>query len=311
MAECFVAGVGAANVDLHGRSLAPILLRDSNPGHLRTSAGGVTRNILENLARMGGACKLFSAVGGDIFGEYILAESARAGMDVSHVLRCPGQPSSGYLALIDASGDMFAAMSDMRVLENVTPEFLEQNRKYLEKAAAVVCDPCLTPAALEWLTAGRLGATPLFADPVSTAYARRLRPYAGRFFCLKPNALELAALTDEEIGSDADLERAAARLLEAGTNRVVVSLGRRGCYWADRAGNRFFSALRPVERMTDATGAGDAFMAGLLYGHLRNMLPREAARWALAAGIVAVTSDGTVSPGMDGALIQKILEENQ
>ena len=39
----YIVGVGAANADLNGASLAPIHLRDSNPGHISLSAGGVTR----------------------------------------------------------------------------------------------------------------------------------------------------------------------------------------------------------------------------------------------------------------------------
>ena len=41
----YIVGVGAANADLNGASLAPIHLRDSNPGHISLSAGGVTRNV--------------------------------------------------------------------------------------------------------------------------------------------------------------------------------------------------------------------------------------------------------------------------
>jgi pseudouridine kinase len=58
-----VVGVGAANVDVHGRSRRPIVMRDSNPGYMATSVGGVTRNILENLARQGMPVALLSAVG--------------------------------------------------------------------------------------------------------------------------------------------------------------------------------------------------------------------------------------------------------
>ena len=40
-----VFGAGGANVDVHGHSYAPIRLRDSNPGALHISLGGVCRNI--------------------------------------------------------------------------------------------------------------------------------------------------------------------------------------------------------------------------------------------------------------------------
>ena len=65
----YIVGVGAANADLNGASLAPIHLRDSNPGHISLSAGGVTRNVCENLARLGADVKLISAVGSDVYAE--------------------------------------------------------------------------------------------------------------------------------------------------------------------------------------------------------------------------------------------------
>ena len=43
--SAYVLGVGAANVDIHGRSKKSIVMHDSNPGHMNTSAGGVTRNV--------------------------------------------------------------------------------------------------------------------------------------------------------------------------------------------------------------------------------------------------------------------------
>lgn len=307
----FTAGIGAANMDLHGRSRAALILHDSNPGFLHTSPGGVTRNILENLSRMGERTALFSAIGNDLYGREILASGEAVGMDMSHMLRCPDCGSSSYMALIDPEGDMFIGMSDMRILEHITPDWLEGQKDVLRKADAIVCDPCLTPEALEWITSDALAGVPIFSDPVSTTYARRLAPFAGKLHCLKPNVLELAAMTGCEITGDADMERAADVLLERGTHYIVVSMGQRGCYWADRSGAKFHAALRPVSQMVDATGAGDAFMAGLLYAYLHRFPPERAARWALAAGIIAVTSAGTVSPGMSAELVNKILEENE
>ena len=307
----FTAGMGAANMDLHGRSRAALILHDSNPGFLHTSPGGVTRNILENLSRMGERTALFSAIGNDLYGREILASGEAVGMDMSHMLRCPDCGSSSYMALIDPEGDMFIGMSDMRILEHITPDWLEGQKDALRKADAIVCDPCLTPEALEWITSDALTGVPIFSDPVSTTYARRLAPFAGKLHCLKPNVLELAAMTGCEITGDADMEHAADVLLERGTHCIVVSMGQRGCYWADRSGAKFHAALRPVSQMVDATGAGDAFMAGLLYAYLHRFPPERAARWALAAGIIAVTSAGTVSPGMSAELVNKILEENE
>ena len=79
MDHIYAVGVGGANIDLCGRSYAPIEPRDSNPGEIEISAGGVTRNICDNLARLGADVKLVSAVGDDLFAQIICEQSAQAG----------------------------------------------------------------------------------------------------------------------------------------------------------------------------------------------------------------------------------------
>ena len=71
----YIVGAGGANFDIHIRTDKAPVLRDSNPGHLRTSAGGVCRNIIENLARQGDDCVLLSAVGADHFGDAVLVSA--------------------------------------------------------------------------------------------------------------------------------------------------------------------------------------------------------------------------------------------
>ena len=102
MDHIYAVGVGGANIDLCGRSYAPIEPRDSNPGEIEISAGGVTRNICDNLARLGADVKLVSAVGDDLFAQIICEQSAQAGNDVSHIYHTPGRSSSMYLAITAA-----------------------------------------------------------------------------------------------------------------------------------------------------------------------------------------------------------------
>ena len=135
----YVLGIGAANVDVHGMSRAAIVMRDSNPGHLRTSAGGVTRNIMENLARLGVDARMVSAQGDDLFGEYVRSESEKAGLDMSECLVLPGVNSSSYVSILDERADMLVAMSDMSVLEHITPDFVSTKRSLIRGAAAVIC----------------------------------------------------------------------------------------------------------------------------------------------------------------------------
>lgn len=304
----FVLGIGAANADVHGRSRAGVVMRDSNPGHLSTSVGGVTRNVLENLSRLGVRARMVSAVGDDLYGEFVRRESERAGLDMSGLITVPGAHSSCYISMLDAHGDMLVAMSDMGILEHITPAVVDGQEPLIRAAAAVVCDPCLPLETVERIlaVAERCGAD-VFLDPVSTAYARKVAPLVGGFSLIKPNRLELSVLSGIETDTDAGLAAACAELLGRGVQRVAVSLGERGCYYADRQGRSLFRALRPLTEMANANGAGDAFMAGLVYGHVRGLGAEETLDMALAAGALATQCERTISPDMSVEALERTI----
>ena len=138
MGQSYVAGIGGANVDIHGQSLAPLIMRDSNPGRLHVSVGGVTRNILDNLTRLGQRCELVSAVGGDVYGRMLLDSCAALGVGTRGLLVREDHPSSSYISIMDSEGDMLVAMSDMRVLSAIDADFVAQRMDLLNAAPVVV-----------------------------------------------------------------------------------------------------------------------------------------------------------------------------
>ena len=306
MPDGTVVGIGAANVDVHVHSRAPLVLRDSNPGTSVFSAGGVTRNILENLSRLGVSTELVSALGEDLFADYLLVQCGRLNIGTRFVRRFNGEKTSSYTAIMDSDGDMFAAVSDMSVLQKLLPDELSGCDVLLSSASLIVCDPCLPEETVSWLCDKYASLVPLACDPVSTAYAARLRPYRGSFSLLKPNRMELEILAGISADSRADIQRAADLLLTEGTERVMVSLGAEGCYYADREDNCFFAALSADNSMVDATGAGDAFLAGAIYAILKKEPPCSVAGYALAAGKIAVRSRGACSGELSESLLDSV-----
>ena len=308
----YVVGVGGANMDIHGRPKNAIVMHDSNPGHMNSSAGGVTRNVCENLARLGADVRLISAVGDDVYGEMIRRECAAAGIGLSELCIAPGCTSSTYISILDEHGDMLVALSDMTVLqEHLTPDYLSRRAALLQNAAIVTCDPCLPERTLVRLLDLCEGHTPVYVDPVSTAYARVLAPHIGRFHTAKPNVLELEILSGQRIESEASLRAAGERVLDMGLKRLLVSLGSEGCLYMDQSGAVLRRKLRPVEQMVNATGAGDAFMAATIYSTLCGFDAEKTLHYALCAGIAAISHEKTIHPGMSVSLIEKIWKEYQ
>ena len=143
MNKNYVIGIGAANFDISGRSINPLIDRDSNPGFMNISVGGVTRNILENISRIGYPTKLLSAVGDDISGQLILDCSSKANIDVSNVLIVKNQSSSSYLSILQNNGDMKLAISDMHIISHLSIDYIKKNHDLIVNSDLMVIDPCL------------------------------------------------------------------------------------------------------------------------------------------------------------------------
>lgn len=304
----YIAGIGACNADIIGKSKNKPVMRDSNPGFMHVNPGGVTRNILENASRLGLDCRLYTAVGDDAFGDMALRETRSAGVDTSRALRLAHTPTSTYCAVLEDTGDMFIALSDMRILEHVSDAYLEEYAGEISGAAAVVLDPSLPVRAIDKVLEVANGA-PVFADPVSTSYAGKLEGRAGRFFMLKPNRIELGILSHMPVETEKEIRLAAEALVEMGCARVYVTLGASGCACAQRGGY-IRMKLPPVQAMANATGAGDAFTAAAVYGYVKKLDARRTVELCLASGFAAISSEKTVNEAMSIGLLEQILSEN-
>lgn len=108
---------------------------------------------------------------------------------------------------------------------------------------------------------------------------------------LKLNDHEAERLLGRPVaGGEAALE--AARTLRSwGVGRVVITLGGEGCAAATPEGD--FRALSPAVEVNSAVGAGDAFLAGLLFSLVRGHGWAEALTTATAAGAATCLTPGT------------------
>lgn len=298
--------VGGVNVDIGGRSFAPLVAQDSNPGTVRLSLGGVGRNIAHNLALLGTDVHLLTAYGDDLYGERVAASCSELGIDLSRALRLPGGSTSTYLYLADEKGEMALAINDMEICNSITPDYLAGQLTLLQNAQVVVADSNLSAEALEFLADNCT--VPLFVDPVSTVKARKLQPILHKIHTLKPNRMEAELLSGVTIRSAQDLERAADVLLDQGVHRLFISLGADGVY-AVMGAERLLLPNLPG-RMVNTTGCGDAFMAALVWAYLEGMDLRSTALAGLAAGAIAMESAQTINPNLSAHEVKARMSAN-
>lgn len=292
--------VGGVNMDIGGQSFTGLVDKDSNPGRVRMSPGGVGRNIAHNLALMGADVRMLTAFGDDLYGKQIAAACTEQGIDLSCALWVPDGATSTYLYIAGPEGDMALAVSDMEVAQRITPQYLEKNMGLLSNAQLVIADTNVPQESLEYLAAHC--AAPLFCDPVSTKKAEKLRPILHKIHTLKPNRLEAELLSGIPIRSDEDLHRAADKLLNMGVHRLFISLGADGVYAATK--EEQFKLPNFAGVLVNATGCGDAFMAGLAWAYLEGTDLKGTAQIGLAAASLAMESHGTINPAMSAQAIR-------
>ncbi len=297
----YAAVVGGVNVDIGGRSFSALIDADSNPGAVKTSLGGVGRNIAHNMTLMGLDVRLLSAYGDDINGERVAASCSELGIDLSHALRVMGATTSTYLYITDPKGEMALAVSDMEVCKKITPEYLSSNLALLQNAQVVVADANIPEESLAFL-AENLN-VPLFVDTVSTKKAEKIRPILSKIHTLKPNKIEAELLSGVTINCPEDAEKAAKVLIEKGVRRVFISMGAEGVF-AATAKKSLWHGIIPG-KMVNTTGCGDAFMAALVWAYLEGLELEDSAAAGLAAGSIAMESDETINPFMSGELLRK------
>lgn len=286
MSEVIV--VGGSNIDIKAKSLADNKLGTSNPGVISTSPGGVGRNIAHNLARLGAAVGLISVVGSDTFGDIVFAATTEAGVDVSAVQRT--MLSTGtYIAMLDSSGEMTTAMSDMRAVDEITPEVIVKNRDAIEVAKFVVADCNLSIDTLRAIAA--MAAGKMIVEPVSVTKSRKLLELLSvtPIFLATPNFDQI-----DELAGTRDINEAFTFLHGKGLRNAVIHAGSDGAFVSN---GTTIDHVEPqlTGPIVDVTGAGDAAVSGLVFGLLRgHNLVEAAALGQQQAGLVLARQQSTL-----------------
>jgi pseudouridine kinase len=302
--------IGSAGLDIVGRPREAPHFGSSTPGLIRTSFGGVGRNVAENLARLGTDVILVTAVGDDADGARLLEETSSAGVNIEHAFRVPGMVTGAYLAVIDERGSLHLALDDMRVVESLTPENIRERRELFHGAATVFVDANLAPRTLASAVAlAQRFEVPVAADPASVPLAGRLSPLLADVWLLTCNRAEALALCpDLGPGGETSGERAPdlpRRMIGKGVKIAIVAMAEEGVGYATAEINGHVPAQRA--EVIDPTGAGDALSAAVIFGLLNDIPMDEAVRLGVSAAALTLRTRGSVVPELSLELLYEQL----
>lgn len=299
-----VIGIGEVVADIYRNE-------SESPTEMPLTArpGGAPANVAVAAARLGASAGFVGSVGEDLFGDFILRALDSEGVDTSGVRRCepPTRTSLAFVEIEDDGDRSFTfyrsdpAADELLSPEDITPEVLGEASFITFGSIPLIKDPSRS--------AIRAAAKLASESNVSVAFDVNLREHLWESLDAAREAVEplLDLSTILKMGHDelepllgtGDVDEAATALLERGVPVVLVSLGVEGAFYATPEFRGYVEAFE-VESV-DATGAGDAFLAGAL-AHLDGTsldswdedCLREATRRGSAAGALACLDYGAM-----------------
>ena len=298
MTKLDVVVAGLAVVDVLGRPVR--FKRLPRPGGLQLldtialSTGGNVSNVGIDLAKMGFRVAGITRVGDDVFGRFIRQEYARHGIDTSGLVVDRKKQTSATIVGVGPDGERtflhtrgcLKAFSIRDVLENLD---LVSRAKLFAFGYLGLLPEMEKDLARLFRTIKRKTAAGILLDSGGNprrnpALLRSILPFIDYVI---PSYEEAVALTGKR-----DIPGIVRALREAGAANVVgVKLGARGCYIACRDEAQHIPPAR-VRNVVDATGAGDAFVAGFLAATIRGLDPFAAAEFGNRVAASSVTAVG-------------------
>jgi fructokinase len=272
--------------------------------------GGAPANVAVAAAKLGAQAAFVGRLGDDLFGEFILRALEAVGVETSAVLRQP-PPTRTTLAFVEVSED--------------------GDREFTFYRSVPAADELLSPQDIERETLSgasfvNFGSIPLIKDPVRSAthafaelaremdvpvaFDVNLRRHLWDSLETARNTIEpmldlatVVKLSDDELSpvlGTEDVDEAAGILLDRGVSLVLVSMGGEGAFYATQEFNGKLPRF-DIDKVVDATGAGDAFLAATLAQLSESpewlsdkATVHEAVRRGTAAGALACTDYGAM-----------------
>lgn len=275
-------------------------------GELLVTQGGKGANQAVASARSGAVVSLLGCVGRDDGGRIYLDKLATERVDTSLLRLCEEVPTGTALIYVErGSGEnMIAVCPGANSL--LSPDDVESARERIAAAGVVVAQ--LESPMETVIAAGRICRevnTPFLLNPSPVPPGGVPPELLVEVDYLVCNQTEMGLLADGLAGGS--LRDAADLLLTRGMAAVVMTLGSEGCAVVEKTGVSRVSSF-PV-RPVDAVGAGDAFTGALATGLAEGRPLQEAARFASAAGALAVTTAGAMPSLPNRHQIESLLEQ--
>ena len=260
--------IGAVFVDIKGYPNGQYIPAGRNAGRVLQVHGGVSRNVVEDIANVELEPTYISVVDHSGISTDVLDKLKRHKVNTDYIRRTDDGLGT-WLAIFDHKGDVVGSISKRPDLSEIYNILLEHGDEIIAGASSVIVEIDMEPEILkEVFSLAEKYGKEIYAVVSNMSIAMERRDLLKRTACVVCNEQEAGILfSDNYDGMDTEKLAMTLRdkVRQAQIRRIIVTLGERGSVYAEQNGS--FGFCPPQETIVvDTTGAGDAFFAGAAIG---------------------------------------------
>ena len=290
--------LGAVFVDIKGYPLSTYIPGGRNAGRVVQVHGGVSRNIVEDIANVELRPTFVSLVDETSAGADVIKKLQSHKVDTRYMRRTEDGMGT-WLAIFDNSGDVTAAISKRPDLRPIAAILDEQGDEIFREADSISLEIDMDKEVVKrtFALAEKYG-KPIYAVVSNMSIAVERRDFMRSVHCFICNQQEAGILFSEnydDVTPEEMLETLQMKIRGAQISRMVVTMGAQGAVFATLDGESGWCPAKKVD-VKDTTGAGDAFFAGVVIGQTYGKSMMESCEIGTRLAASVITTGENVCP---------------
>lgn len=259
---------GAVLVDIKGFPFGKYVTRGRNAGRVTEVHGGVSRNVVEDIANVELRPTFVSVLDHSGTSQEIIDKLNRHKVNTQYIRRTENGLGK-WLAIFNNEGDVVASISQRPDLSRITETLKEHGDEIIAGADSVVVEIDMESELLNQIfTLCEKHHKKIFAVVSNMSIAMERRDLMTRTDCIVCNASEAALLFSEDYKDAKPMTLArliSEKIKQAKYPKMVVTMGEQGAVYAEMNDGYGVCPAQNTE-VVDAAGCGDAFFAGVTIG---------------------------------------------
>ena len=290
--------LGAVFVDIKGYPLSTYIPGGRNAGRVMQVHGGVSRNIVEDIANVELRPTFVSLVDETSAGADVIKKLQSHKVDTRYMRRTEDGMGT-WLAIFDNSGDVTAAISKRPDLRPIAAILDEQGDEIFREADSISLEIDMDKEVVKRTFAlAEKYDKPIYAVVSNMSIAVERRDFMRSVHCFICNQQEAGILFSEnydDVTPKEMLETLQMKIRGAQISRMVVTMGAQGAVFATLDGENGWCPAKKVD-VKDTTGAGDAFFAGVVIGQTYGKSMMESCEIGTRLAASVITTGENVCP---------------